>query len=272
MVDLHSHTTASDGQHTPTELIQMAAQAGIKHLAVTDHDTVAGLAEAATAAEARGLELVPGIELSAFLNGREVHILGHFIRAADAELLRLAERFRSERYQRMKQMVEKMNQLGIPITMARVMALAGEANLGRPHLARALIEERICATVKEAFDRFLAHGKPAFVERTRVAAEEAIQMIRNAGGAATVAHPGVSRVTDIELKALESAGLAGLEVFHSDHKPPIQQKYLAIARDLDLVPTAGSDFHGEQVAPGRRLGTASMAMADFEELRRRAAA
>jgi len=270
MVDLHSHTTASDGQHRPAELIAIAAQAGVTHLAVTDHDTVAGLAEAAAAAQAHQIDLVPGIELSAFVNGREVHILGHFIDASDAQLANLSQMFRIERHQRMERMIEKMNQLGVPVTMAQVLALAGEAHLGRPHLARALIEQRICTTVKEAFDRFLANGRSAFVDRNRIAGEKAIEMIRNAGGTATVAHPGVSRVNDLELKALRDAGLAGLEVFHSDHKPAIQQKYLAVARDLDLVPTAGSDFHGEQITPGRRLGMISMEMADFEKLRRRA--
>src|SRR5712692_5207564 len=117
MVDLHSHTTASDGQHAPAELIEMAAQAGITHLAITDHDTVAGLPEATVAASAHGLELVPGIELSAFVNRREVHILGHFIQAGDAQLASLSQVFRTERHQRMERMIEKMNQLGVPVTM-----------------------------------------------------------------------------------------------------------------------------------------------------------
>src|SRR5262249_57396322 len=156
------------------------------------------------------------------------------------------------RRQRMERMIEKMCQLGVPVTLEQVLSLAGGAQLGRPHLARALIEQRVCTTVKEAFDRFLANGRPAFVDRDRIAGEKAIEMIRSAGGTATVAHPGVSRVNDLELKMLREAGLAGLEVFHSDHKPAIQEKYLAIARDLDLVPTAGGGLPRGAGDPRRR--------------------
>lgn len=248
----------------------MAARAGITHLAITDHDTVAGLPEAAAAARPLGLELIPGIELSAFINNREVHILGHFIQPDGDQLARVSQQFRDERRERMVRMIEKMNQLGVPVTLEQVLRLAGSAHLGRPHLARVLVEQRVCTSTKEVFDRFLAFGRPAFVERQRISAEKAIEMIEAARGTATVAHPGVSRVNELELRSLRDAGLSGLEVFHSDHKPAARDKYLALAKELGLVPTAGSDFHGELVAPGRRLGSASMPMDRFEELRRRA--
>jgi 3',5'-nucleoside bisphosphate phosphatase len=270
MVDLHSHTTASDGQHPPAELVRLAAEAGITHLAITDHDTVAGLVEASEAAADRGLTLVPGIELSAFIGTREVHILGHFIRPDHSELAKLSARLRIERELRMRRMIEKLNQLGIPIAFEQVTAIARDAHLGRPHLARALMEQRVCLSVKEAFDRFLAGGRPAFVGRDRISARDAIQLIRSANGTATVAHPAVSGVSATELKVLRQDGLEGLEVFHADHSPATQAKYLAIAQGLELVPTAGSDFHGEQVAPGRKLGTTSMDPRHFEELQRRA--
>ena len=270
MIDLHSHTTASDGQHTPSELVQLAARAGVTHLSVTDHDTVCGVPEAARAAKHLSVELISGIELSAFVGDREVHILGHFVDLADEELGQLSDRLRIEREQRMQRMVQKLNALGIPVAMSHVLSVAGSAHLGRPHLARALIERGICSSTKDAFDRFLANGRPAFVERHRISGELAIAMVRKAGGAATVAHPAVSQVTAEELRSLKAAGLAGLEVFHSDHKPNMQAKYLSIAKELDLVPTAGSDFHDEMVAPGRRLGSASMEPGAFAELRRRA--
>jgi 3',5'-nucleoside bisphosphate phosphatase len=270
MIDLHSHTTASDGQHTPSELVQLAARAGVTHLSVTDHDTVCGVPEAAGAAKQLGIDLICGIELSAFIGDREVHILGHFLDLADEELARLSDRLRGERERRMRRMIEKLNALGIPVAMTHVLSVAGSAHLGRPHLARALIERGICSSTKDAFDRFLANGRPGFVERQRISGELAIAMVRKARGAATVAHPAVSQVTAEELRSLKAAGLAGLEVFHADHKPNMQAKYLSIAKELDLVPTAGSDFHGETVAPGRRLGSASMEPGAFAELRRRA--
>ncbi len=270
MIDLHSHTTASDGQHTPDELLALAAAAGVTVLAVTDHDTVAGLEAAEAAARARGVELVPGIELSAFVLGREVHILGHFLRREDPDIAQFSDRLRLERERRMEQMVEKMRKLGYPVRMEEVQALAGGAHLGRPHLARVLVERGWCVDTKEAFDRFLGNGRPAWVDRYRLEGADAIQLIRNAGGTATLAHPGTSKMNRPEIQMLAKAGLTGLEVDHSDHNPSVREKYLALAREFDLVPTAGSDFHGEKVAPGRHLGTASMPPERFEALRSRA--
>jgi 3',5'-nucleoside bisphosphate phosphatase len=272
MIDLHSHTTASDGQHAPDELVRLATEAGVTCLAVTDHDTVDGLARARAAASGRGLEIVHGIELSVFLFRREVHVLGHFVDPTFADLQSFSARLRVERESRMRQMVEKMRGLGYPVSMEDVLAIAGDAHLARPHLARALVEKRFCLDTKEAFDRFLGDGKPGWVPRFKLTAEEGIQLIRAAGGAATLAHPFVSKVERHEVQQLKDAGLAGLEVHHSDHPAPVREKLLGWAKALDLVPTAGSDFHGEKVNPGRHLGTASMDPADFDALRRRAVA
>lgn len=270
MIDLHSHTTASDGQHAPRELLERARAAGIATLGVTDHDTVAGLPEAEEAAARLGVRLVPGIELSAFVHGKEVHLLGHFIRRDEPALASFSARLREERRTRMLRMVEKMRGLGYPVRFDEVLAVAGAAHLGRPHLARALVERGWCADVKEAFDRFLGDGKPAFVERFKLTGEEAVALIREAGGTATAAHPAVSRLDRYDLQALCAAGLAGLEVHHSDQDPGARERLLVLARELGLVPTAGSDFHGEKVVPGRRLGTTSMSPEDFEVLRARA--
>jgi hypothetical protein len=272
VIDLHSHTTASDGQHPPAELLALAAAAGVKVLAVTDHDTVAGLAEAAEAARAHGVELVPGIELSAFVLGREAHILGHFLRPDDPDIAAFATRLRGEREQRMEAMVAKMRGLGFPVTMAAVRAVAGSAQLGRPHLARLLVERGWCADVKEAFDRFLGTGRDGWVDRFKLEGADAIRLIRNAGGTATLAHPGASKLERYEIQTLARAGLAGLEVMHADHNPSARQKYLALAREFDLVPTAGSDYHGPDVTPGRRPGDSVMPQEQFERLRARAAA
>ena len=272
MIDLHSHTTASDGEHSPEALVQLAVAAGVTHLAVTDHDTVAGLEAARGAALGRGLEIVHGIELSAFVFRREVHILGHFVDPAYAELQSFAAHLRVERESRMRQMVERMKGLGYPVSMADVLAVAGDAHLARPHLARVLVLKGFCLDTKEAFDRFLGDGKPGWAQRFKLTAEDSIRLVRAAGGAATLAHPFVSKVDRHEVQQLKDAGLAGLEVHHSDHPAPVREKLLGWAKELDLVPTAGSDFHGASVCPGRDLGTASMAPADFDALRRRAAA
>lgn len=269
MIDLHSHTTASDGQHPPRELVRLAHAAGVRRLAVTDHDTVAGLAEAEEAGRALGVEIFAGIELSALLNGREVHVLGHFIDPRDPTLSSLSLDLRAERRQRMEKMIQKLAQLGVPVTMQEVERFSGGENLGRPHLARALVERGWVKDVKEAFDRFLGNGRPACVDRERLDADRAIALIHGAGGTATLAHPGVSKVERHELEQLARAGLDGLEAHHSDHNPSVKEKFLAIARDLDLVPTSGSDFHGEAVAPNRHLGSADMSEAELERLRAR---
>ncbi|WNG15972.1 PHP domain-containing protein [Cystobacter fuscus] len=270
MIDLHSHTTASDGQHSPTGLLALAASAGVKALAVTDHDTVEGLAEAAEAARAHGVELVPGIELSAFVNKREVHILGHFVRPDFPELAAYASRLRVEREQRMVLMVERMQRLGFPIRMEEVRALAAGAQLGRPHLARVLVERGWCLDVKAAFDRFLGAGKAAWVERFKLDGAEAIQLVHRAGGTATLAHPGSSKIERYDILQLARAGLDGLEALHSDHNPSVQQRYVKYAKEFDLVPTGGSDFHGEQVTPGRRPGDSPTPPENFARLRARA--
>ena len=271
MIDLHSHTTASDGQHAPAELMALAAAAGVKVLAITDHDTVAGLGEAAEAARAHGMELVPGIELSAYVLKREVHILGHFVRPDDAELAGFSSRLRVEREQRMERMVERLRSLGYPVTMQQVLEVAGSAQLGRPHLARVLVNRGWCLDVKEAFDRFLGSGKAAWVDRFKLEGADAIRLIHRAGGTATLAHPGSSKMERYDIKLLAEAGLDGLEALHSDHNPSVREKYLSLAKEFRLVPTGGSDFHGEQVTPGKRPGDATTPSENFATLRARAA-
>src|SRR5260370_8214152 len=189
MIDLLSHTTASIGQPTPTKLIQLASQAGITRLAVTDHDRVAGLKEAGEAARNIGLTLIPGIEVSAFIGDKEVEIVGHVIATEGTEMAAFEANARKERYQRMEKMVRKLNDLGFPITMQQVLAIALDAQLGRPHLAAVLVELRYCATIKEAFDRFLATGKPGFVDRPLLPIQTPFTLIPDPPGPPTSAPP-----------------------------------------------------------------------------------
>lgn len=270
MIDLHSHTTASDGEHAPAELMRLAHAAKVTTLAVTDHDTVAALPACAEAARQLGMTLVNGIEITAYLNRREVHVLGHFVNPEEPGLSAFAARLKTEREARMIAMVEKMRALGFPVTMDQVRALAGDTHFARPHLARVLVELGYCTSTKDAFDRFLADGRPGAVPRFELAAADAVAIIRAAGGAATLAHPGVSKIHEHDLKTLKDAGLAGVEVEHSDHPPSLREKLHRIARELDLIATAGSDYHGPKVAPNRHFGSASMRPEDLERLHARA--
>lgn len=272
MIDLHSHTTASDGEHSPEALLALARAAGVTVLGVTDHDTVSGLARAHAAAEVEGLGFVPGIEVSATAAGREVHVLGHFVDATERGLARYSDRLREERALRMGRMVDRMRDLGFPVTLQEVERIGGGAHLGRPHLALALLNRGYVSSTKQAFDRFLADGRPGYVDRFRVSAEDAIALLHAAGGTATLAHPGPSKVTAPTLEALARAGLDGLEAFHVDHVPSQREAFLRTANALGLIPTGGSDYHGARVSPGRKPGGSSTPPEAFARLQTRAEA
>ena len=269
-IDLHSHSTASDGQYPASEVAERAAAAGVAVWALTDHDSVAGLTAAGESARTLGLRFVAGIELSVQLDRREVHVLGHFVDPGSVPLRRFEDLLAENRRARMGEIVHKLAALGVALAPEEIERFSGGKTLGRPHVARALVERGVVASVKEAFDRFLGEGRPAYVGRYRLSAQEAIALVRGAGGAATLAHPGVSKIERGDLERLRGWGLAGVEAHHPDQNPSVRDKYLRIARDLDLVPTAGSDFHGEAVAPGRQLGQVSMpeeALARLEDRR-----
>jgi predicted metal-dependent phosphoesterase TrpH len=272
IIDLHSHSTASDGQYPPTEVAKRAASAGLGVWALSDHDTVAGLAEAGRVADDLGVRFIAGIEISASLDRREIHVLGHFIDPTAPELLTLTETIAVRRRERMEAMVAQLAKLGASVSMPEVERFSGGKTLGRPHLARALVAKGLVGSVKEAFDRYLGYGRPGYAERFRLEAHDAIALIARAGGTASVAHPGSSRLERGHLARLAEMGMAGMEVDHADHNPSVRAKFMGIAQALDLVPTAGSDFHGEEVAPGRVLGSRSMSEGDFARLESRRAA
>jgi predicted metal-dependent phosphoesterase TrpH len=234
-----------------------------------DHDTVAGLPEAQAAAKAHGIRLVPGIELSAFLDAKEIHLLGHFIDPAHPSMRDFEDFLAERRRVRMHDIVEKLAGLGVRIRVADIEKWSGGKTIGRPHVARAIVETGAVATVKEAFDRFLGEGRPAYVGRYRLEAGEAVRLVRGAGGTTTIAHPGVSKLERPELTRLREAGVDGLEVHHVDHVPSQREKYLRIADDLGLVPTAGSDYHGVSVSPDRKLGDVTMPAEDLARLEAR---
>jgi hypothetical protein len=258
VIDLHSHSLASDGQYRAREVASRAAGAGIQVWALSDHDTVAGLEEAGGAARELGIRFVPGIELSAFLDKREIHLLGHFVDPTHPTLRSFEDLLAEKRRARMEQIVEKLAPLGIRLQVANIEKFSGGKTIGRPHVARAIVETGAVATVKEAFDRYLGEGKPAYVQRYRLDAPDAVKLVRGAGGTTTVAHPGVNKLERGEVARLAEAGVVGIEVYHPDQNPSVREKYLRLAEEYGLVPTAGSDFHGEAVAPDRHLGAVAM--------------
>ncbi len=269
IIDLHTHSTASDGQYAPSEVAARAALAGTVAWALTDHDTVAGLLPAAEAARELRMRFVPGIELSALLDEREVHVLGHFVDPVHPELRRFEDLLADHRRGRTRRIVELLARQGVSVSEEAILACSGGKTIGRPHVARAMVQAGAVSTVKEAFDRYLGEGRPAYVGRFRLLAEKAVEMIRGAGGVATLAHPGVSRVQPRELRRLRDMGFDGVEADHPDHPPEQAGRYREEAEAVDLVCTAGSDYHGEVVAPDRFLGSSRMSTAELDRLEAR---
>jgi len=247
-IDLHCHTTASDGAHAPAEVVRLAHAAGVGVLAITDHDTVAAVEEAADAARPLGLRIVPGVEISARLGDKEIHVLGHFVDPAEPRLLSSLADFGRRRRERAERMVEQLRAHGAPLPLDEV--LGGEGSVGRPHLARLLIAHGHARDFREAFDRWLGKGKPGWVDRSMPAAQDAIALIRGAGGAASLAHPRLSKVGGEELVALARAGLSGVEVDHPRQDGDARRTLRLAASSLGLEATAGSDFHEAPEAPG----------------------
>ncbi len=269
-IDLHTHTTASDGALTPTELVQRAAQVGIAVLSITDHDTLAGLDEAQQAAGRYGIRLVPGVEFGIDVKGAEVHMLGYLFDPQYPPLLdRLAE-LREGRIHRGRRMVELLAKLGIHIRWERVEQIAAGASVGRPHVGQALVEAGYARTIDEAFDKYLARGRPAYVERTQLTIEQCIELVHEAGGVAVLAHP--TWVGDVEgmLPGLVKAGLDGIETYYGLYDQPTVAWLEGLAGQYGLVPTGGSDFHGLETLTHADLGSVDVPPQCLAELERRA--
>lgn len=253
-IDLHTHSTASDGMVAPARLVALAVARGLRVLALTDHDTVAGIAEASAAAAAAGLRFVPGVELSTHVEAGEVHMLGYYIDPADATLLAALAHFREAREGRAEAMVARLRAAGAPIRLERVLELAGGGSIGRPHVARALVEAGHATSIGDAFERWLVRGRPGYVERFKLAPADAVRLIRRVGGVPVLAHPHSADDLAALLPDLLDAGLAGLECYYGDYDEARRAEYLALARRYNLVPTGGTDFHGTGIAHRRPLG------------------
>jgi 3',5'-nucleoside bisphosphate phosphatase len=265
-IDLHLHTVASDGLLAPSALVQAVRAANIAVFSVTDHDTVDGLDEVHGAATAAGLTFISGIELSAYWRAVELHILGYFIDPADAGLRVFLEATRQARRVRLHAMLNRLHAMGMRVPADDVLARAQNGNVGRPHLARVLVERGFVGSADEAFDRYLGTDRPAYVPRPDVSVAEAIGVIRRAGGIASLAHPGLHN-RDEAIPDLTAAGLAALEVYHPKHAFGRARRYRRIALQHGLLITGGSDFHG--VAEGDHAsvpGVPCLPEADYERL------
>lgn len=241
-VDLHCHSTASDGALSPTAVVEEAQRKGLAALALTDHDTVAGIAEARAAGDRLGVRIVAGVELSAVEGNVETHLLGLHLQDVGTMEHQLGE-LREMRRLRAERMVERLNALGVQVTMDAVLANAAGGAIGRPHVARAVVAAGAAVDLREAFDRYLGNGRPAFVGKDRLAMTDAIRMVHDAGGIAVLAHPNEA-ATRARLTALAAVGLDGCEVRHPSHSDEAIGRIGRLVDDLGLLPSGGSDWHG----------------------------
>jgi hypothetical protein len=248
--DLHTHTTSSDGTQPPAVNVEMARKAGLAAIAITDHDTVAGIDEAILEGERLGIEVVPGVEISTVADGQDIHVLGLYIDHKNEKLLcRLAE-LRSVRDHRNRLLLKRLEELGLPVTMEEVSAKREspdrmDETIGRPHIAAVMVDKGYVSSISEAFDKYLGKQGAAYVNPPRIHPRTAIEWIREAGGTSVLAHPGLYDADEL-IRELAQSGLEGLEVYHSDHTPEQEAKYAKVAEELGLIVTAGSDFHGER--------------------------
>jgi predicted metal-dependent phosphoesterase TrpH len=257
-IDLHAHTTASDGDHAPAQLVALAARLGLTALAVTDHDTTAGLAEAIEAGRREGVEIVPGVELSAEFPRGQCHILGFFVEPDAPELCIRLQQVRDNRNRRNALIIGRLNELGIAVTIEEVQREADGDVVARPHFARVLVSRGVVSNIQEAFDRFLAKGASAYVDRDRLTPQESIDLIHSAGGIAVIAHPKLMRReaadTEVEIARLQEMGMDGIEARYNLHDAEETARYLALAERLGMVTSGGSDYHGPTLRPSVQLG------------------
>lgn len=256
MLDLHIHTTASDGSLTPTQVVQLARKKGFSLIAVTDHDTMGGVAEALEAGKKYNVDVVPGVEISSGVT-LEVHMLGYGMSPDHPVMKAMMEDMRAARVERMERIIENLQKMGVPITVEEVEAVAGGA-IGRPHIAQVLIAHGLVPDVRTAFREYIGVGAKAYVERRKMTSEQVIANIRDAGGVPVLAHGGLLRISEVELNqwidSMAKKGLMGLECYHNAHTPQMERLLRAAAERNGLLVTGGSDFHGAS-RPDVEIGT-----------------
>jgi predicted metal-dependent phosphoesterase TrpH len=268
MIDLHMHTTASDGRCSPEDLVEKAYAKGIRTMSVTDHDTMAGVRRAAIAAEALGMTCIPGIEITSVHGGKDVHVLAYFLAELTEELRQLLAQQRENRTERAQLIAARLAAAGAPIDVEALMetgAALGGKSLARPQIAQALIAAGHVSTVAEAFDRFLHEDGPAYVPHRGASPAEVVSLIAQAGGVASLAHPGYTKKDEI-IPELVAAGLQAIEAYHSAHDEPTTQRYINLARHYALAVSGGSDFHGDGTRRSEFFGVVNLPSEAFDVL------
>ncbi len=258
MIDLHIHSVFSDGSFTPEELVREGRRRGLTAMALTDHDTVDGVPRFLEAGRRENLRTIAGVEISADFHPGTMHILGYFVRPDDAQLNEHLVWIREGRSARNAEILSRLVEHGIRLKTEEIQEIAGGDVIGRPHIAQAMVARGYVESVREAFDRYLARGRPAYAERRRLSPEDSIALIHSAGGAAVLAHPVTLGLNGWDLRRLvrnlRDSGLDGIEAYYSEHTARDVRRYLRLAKDYDLAVSGGSDFHGEAV-PGIEMGT-----------------
>jgi 3',5'-nucleoside bisphosphate phosphatase len=267
--DLHTHTRHSDGKKSPEELVRMVREKGVTVLAVTDHDSIDAFPEASKAGKRHGVHIVPGVELSASVGRREVHLLGYFFDPENERLRRRLVLFAGERRVRVESMVKRLNDLGVELDLEAVFEEAGGGIIGRPHVASALVDRGLASSIQDAFARFLADNGPANVARPFFDAEEAIALIHEAGGVVVLAHPGNWMRRETILTLVEQ-GLDGIEVVHPSHDATLSTYYREFAQHIGLLPAGGSDYHGRSDHEDAALGRFTVPIGYVSRLHRKA--
>ncbi len=266
-VDLHIHSNASDGRLSPVDIILQAAERGLSVIAITDHDSVDGIASAMVAAKAfPRLRIIPGIELSTDVPQGEIHVLGYFIDYTDHEFQIILEGLRNSRLKRAQGMVAKLKNLGVHLDWERVQEIAGIGSIGRPHIAQAMLEKGYISSIKEAFDKYISRNGPAYVEREKMTAVEAVALILKFNGLPVLAHPFTASNPETMIIELKAAGLIGIETYYNDYTTDEIDELISFADRYGLIAIGGSDYHGLETANETMIGGVDVPMESAERL------
>ena len=265
--DLHLHTTASDGVVSPREIVRKASELGLEVIAITDHDTVDGVPDAIDeAGHYPGLLVIPGVEINTDLPGGEAHVLGYYMDCNDSEFTRALSELRDSRRERARKILAKLADMGIPVGWEEVVEQAAGGAIGRPHIARAMQERGYVASLRGAFAGYLGRNAPAYVERKRLGAVEAVELVVKAGGLAVLAHPADIENLEALILQLKRAGLAGIEIYYANYSPATIERLQALAKTYDLIASGGSDYHGLDKSIGTSIGSVDLPRDVVEQL------
>jgi predicted metal-dependent phosphoesterase TrpH len=266
-VDLHIHTTASDGKFSPAEIVSKAAENGLQYIAICDHDSIEGVEPAQDAAKScPGISVIGGVEINTDIPSGELHVLGYLCDCRNDELRTTLERLRTSRLDRAFKMTQKLKKLGFKIDYERVKEIAGAGSVGRPHIAQALLEKGYINNLKEAFNKYISRGCPAFVERDKITPSEATGLVLRAGGIPVMAHPFTFTNPETMISELKTVGLAGVEVYYGSYSPEQVSQLLSLAKKYSMITTGGSDYHGMTANGESPLGTVDVPLECAERL------